>query len=250
MKIQCDRVRSPQTVIMHSKIVKVSFLVNRLAAATMRYTHSTQWRLKIISLIAQFISTLFPQTTVASSSNSKNYQASSHSSSKPPHRIQHNNYRSSVSSHSDIFMKADDHKLNFGEFDETKQVPSPRTMVHFSILFCSTHAQIFPTSAACHHCTQRHQFHRTATPTVPISMNNSKHRARYSTSTSHAIPTCALSSAPIRHQPNTRNEMGAGSASTTTHISEYHANKIEITVICIYNIFLFALSFILTCDFL
>lgn len=75
---------------------------------------------EVISQIARnvnfysFHNLFHSQTTVASSSNSKNYQASSHSSSKPAHRFQHNNHRSSVSSHSDIFMKADDHKLNFG----------------------------------------------------------------------------------------------------------------------------------------
>lgn len=57
------------------------------------------------------------QTTGASSSTNKNYQASQ-SSSKPAQQQQQlpANYRSSMSSHSDIFMKADEQKINFGRF--------------------------------------------------------------------------------------------------------------------------------------
>lgn len=43
---------------------------------------------------------------------SKNYQASQ-SSSKPSQQLP-GNYRSSMSSHSDIFMKVDEQKINFG----------------------------------------------------------------------------------------------------------------------------------------
>ncbi|XP_055298445.1 ankyrin repeat domain-containing protein 50 isoform X2 [Sitodiplosis mosellana] len=53
------------------------------------------------------------ETTGASSSTNKNYQASQ-SSSKPAQQQQlPGNYRSSMSSHSDIFMKADEQKINF-----------------------------------------------------------------------------------------------------------------------------------------
>lgn len=55
------------------------------------------------------------QTTAASSSTNKNYQASQ-ASSKPTQQQQlPTNYRSSMSSHSDIFMKADEQKINFGK---------------------------------------------------------------------------------------------------------------------------------------
>lgn len=59
------------------------------------------------------------QTTGASSSTNKNYQASYASSRATPQQhqqLQPGKYRSSMSSHSDIFMKADEQKINFGWF--------------------------------------------------------------------------------------------------------------------------------------
>lgn len=59
------------------------------------------------------------QTTGASSSTNKNYQASYASSRATPQQHQQQQpgkYRSSMSSHSDIFMKVDEQKINFGLF--------------------------------------------------------------------------------------------------------------------------------------
>lgn len=100
---------------------------------------------------------MYSQTTAASTSTNKNYKASQTSSSKqtqPQQSQQHlpSNYRSSMSSHSDIFMKADEQKINFGNF--------LGMLVGRSILIFFEFLQIFPIWDACHHYTQHRQFHQ------------------------------------------------------------------------------------------
>lgn len=71
-------------------------------------------------ITVSFIQFIYLQTTAASISTNKNYKSSQTSASKQTQPQQQQrlpfNYRSSMSSHSDIFMKADEQKINFGNF--------------------------------------------------------------------------------------------------------------------------------------
>lgn len=83
------------------------------------------------------MNSFFIQTTAVSSSTNKNYQPSQ-SSSKQLQPMP-SNYRSSMSSHSDIFMKADEQKINFGKNENAikrKQETGliPRNCVSFNLL--------------------------------------------------------------------------------------------------------------------
>lgn len=82
----------------------IIFLLFSILWLLIRHTFSVHWDFILI------------QTTAASSSTNKNYQASQSSSKQAQQQLLPGNYRSSMSSHSDIFMKADEQKINFGKY--------------------------------------------------------------------------------------------------------------------------------------